>query len=131
MTRHTRVFFDASLLGAARELATRWPFIVHPGHPDWPLKQDAADAEWLELIGTLGWVAVMRDKRIRYRPGERAALTSHRVRVVNLTTKRNLGIQEQLQVIEPKIIAIRSLGDEAAAYYHLTLGGLELKLRYE
>ncbi len=130
MTQHTRVFFDASLLGASRELEIRWPFIVYPGHPDWPLKQDAADEVWLELIGTLGWVAVLRDKRIRYRPGERDALTSHQVRVVNLTTSRNLGIREQVELIEPKILRIRSLADEDAAYYHLTLGGLELKLRY-
>lgn len=130
MTESARVFFDASLLGAGQQLEARWPFIVYPGHPDWPLKQDAADEVWLALIGTLGWVAVMRDKRIRYRPAEREALSSHRVRVVNLTSNRNLGVSEQVALIEPKLPAIRSLGDEAPAYYHLTLGGLQSKLRY-
>lgn len=37
-----RVFFDSSVLGAAHALVTDWPLIVFPGHPDWPLKQDAA-----------------------------------------------------------------------------------------
>lgn len=39
-----------------------------------------ADVAWLELVGSSGWVALMKDARIRYRPAERAAVISNRVR---------------------------------------------------
>jgi len=35
----------------------------------------AADDDWLRLIGERGWIALMRDQRVRYRTLERTALT--------------------------------------------------------
>jgi hypothetical protein len=125
-----RVFFDASVIGAAQRLELEWPMIVYPGHPDWPLKQDAPDEVWLTLIGRLGWVAVLRDKRVRYRPAEWHALETHRVRAVNITTNRNLGLEEQTDLLGRHMPAIVQLTAEAPGYYHLTLGGLELKVRH-
>ena len=126
-----RVFFDSSLLGAGHALATDWPQIVFPGHPDWPLKQDVADEVWLEYVGERGWVAVFHDKRIRYRPAEWDALIRHRVRSVNLTSNRNLKIQEQAELLNRNMPRIMAILAETAGYYHLTLGGLELKLRHD
>ena len=37
------------------------------------------DEEWLEAAGREGWLVISRDKRIRTRPGERAALQQHGV----------------------------------------------------
>jgi hypothetical protein len=50
-----------------------------------PADEDVADVDWLELAGARGWAALMKDERIRYRPAERGALVSHRVRAFCLT----------------------------------------------
>lgn len=126
----TRVFFDSSVLGAARVLSEEWPSIVYPTHPDWPLKQDAADEVWLSYVGQLGWVAVFRDRRIRYRPAERDALNRHAVRAVSITTARNLRIAEQATLMGRKMPEIEALAHEPAAYYTLNASGLKLKFVY-
>lgn len=45
-----------------------------------PNDEDVTDTDWLALVGDRGWVALMKDARIRYRPAERAAVVSNRVR---------------------------------------------------
>ncbi len=40
---------------------------------------DTEDTEWLAHIGEKGWILITRDERIRFRPGERAALKEHEV----------------------------------------------------
>lgn len=42
--------------------------------------QRIADAEWLADVGRDGLVVVMKDKRIRRRPAEQAAVVAHAVR---------------------------------------------------
>jgi len=37
------------------------------------------DAEWLEVVGDRGWIAITHDRRIRYKPNERDAVMLHRV----------------------------------------------------
>ncbi len=125
-----RVFFDSSVLGAALALSEEWPSIVYPGHPDWPLKQDVVDEVWLTHVGQLGWVAVFRDKRIRYRPAEWDALQRHAVRTVNVTTKKNLNVAERAALIGAQMLKIQALTREPAAYYTLNANGLRLKLVY-
>jgi hypothetical protein len=51
-----------------------------------PADELVADTEWLELAGRNGWIALMKDERIRYRPVERAALLTHGVRAFCLTS---------------------------------------------
>ena len=45
-----------------------------------PADQDVTDVDWLERAGQAGWVVLMKDDRIRYRPAETAALVAHGVR---------------------------------------------------
>ena len=45
-----------------------------------PEDETVADEEWLALAGSNGWVVLMKDKRIRYRPHEREAVRQFRVR---------------------------------------------------
>lgn len=45
------------------------------------------DDEWMAEVGARGWIAVTRDKRIRYKPNERAAVLAHRVRMIVLIGK--------------------------------------------
>lgn len=51
-----------------------------------PADERVPDTEWLELAGRNGWIVLMKDERIRYRPVERAALVAHRVRAFCLTS---------------------------------------------
>ncbi len=125
-----RVIFDSSVLSAALALSDDWASIVYPGHPDWPLKQDAADEVWLNHVGQLGWVAVFRDKRIRYRPAERAVLRRHTVRAVSITTNRNLKIAEQAALIGNHMAKIELLAGMPPAYYTLNMSGLSQKFVY-
>jgi hypothetical protein len=45
-----------------------------------PADEAIADEEWLELAGSQGWVVLMKDRRIRYRPHERGAIERFGVR---------------------------------------------------
>ena len=126
-----RIFFDASLIGVALALEQHDERIVYPGHPEWPYPQDAPDEEWLRYVGAKEWCAILRDKRIRYRPTERAVLESYKVRVVAIATRRNLTIEQNAVLLK------RFWGDIEAAlmgppsFRHLTHSGLITKVEYE
>lgn len=45
---------------------------------------DAPDEEWLAGISAHGWVAITRDRRIRYKPNERDAVIRHGVALLVL-----------------------------------------------
>jgi hypothetical protein len=51
-----------------------------------PADETVADVDWLARAGHEGWVVLMKDERIRYRPAERAALVDHHVRAFCLTS---------------------------------------------
>ena len=53
--------------------------LVAEAHDD-HLPLDATDEEWLELVGRKDWVAVTKDRKIRYRSLEMQALISAGVR---------------------------------------------------
>lgn len=62
-----------------------------------PADETIADVEWLARAGRQGWVVLMKDERIRYRPAERAALVDHHVRAFCLTSG-NLRAVEMAQL---------------------------------
>ena len=41
-----------------------------------------SDEEWLEFVGTNGWVAITHDKNIRYKENEKLAVVRHGVRLL-------------------------------------------------
>ena len=45
-----------------------------------PADETVSDVDWLSRVGDEGWVALMKDERIRYRTIERDAVLTHRVR---------------------------------------------------
>lgn len=59
---------------------------------------DTKDPVWLESVGVNGWLAITRDARIRTRPGERQAITDHRVGCFILTYKNALTKPEIIQM---------------------------------
>ncbi len=60
---------------------------VHDDH----LPIDAPDEDWIELVGTRGWIALTKDKNIRYRYAELDAVNTHRARVVVIRAKNVTG----------------------------------------
>jgi hypothetical protein len=68
--------------------------------------QGLADTEWLRDAGENGWVVLMKDDKIRYRPAELEALTASGVRAFCLTNANLRGAEmaqrfvEQLRKIE-------------------------------
>ena len=51
---------------------------VHDDH----LPQDAPDEEWIALVGRMGWVAITKDRGVRYRAAELQAIRRHSARVI-------------------------------------------------
>ena len=51
-----------------------------------PADETIPDVDWLARAGREGWVVLMKDDRIRYRPVERAAVIDHGVRAFCLTS---------------------------------------------
>lgn len=90
-------FLDRSLAGRVGELlrAASWNVRTHIevyGGRD----EDVEDVEWLELCGREGWIALTKDRRVRYRPFEIAAVRRHRVKAFALASG-NLRAVDQAQ----------------------------------
>jgi predicted nuclease of predicted toxin-antitoxin system len=66
---------------------------VHADH----FPSDARDEDWLQVVGSRGWIVLTKDERIRYRPNERRALLRAGVRAFILTG-RNLTGEEMGEV---------------------------------
>lgn len=56
---------------------------VHDDH----LPQNASDEEWIQLVGEHGWLAVTKDKNIRYRQSELEAIKQYRARIFVVRAK--------------------------------------------
>lgn len=83
-------YFDASVLALGMALAIVRDDVLYPGASGCPVTTPATpDPEWLTHAGRHGWVVVMRDKRVRKRPGERQALIAHGVKAFCLTGAGN------------------------------------------
>ena len=67
-----------------RDLGLQFPSILRAAglsvirHAD-VFASEAPDEEWLERVGSDGWIAVTHDRRIRYKPNELAAAIRYRV----------------------------------------------------
>ena len=60
---------------------------VHDDH----LPQDAPDEDWIALVGHRGWVAITKDRNIRYRASELEAIRRHTARVIVIRMKNATG----------------------------------------
>ena len=67
-------YLDASIpLHVRQALALLRSDVIYAGGPDMP-PEKTKDRQWLPLAGENDWVVLLRDKKIRTRPGERRAL---------------------------------------------------------
>lgn len=126
-----RIFFDASLIGVARALESHHGGIVYPGHAEWPYSQEAPDEVWLRYVGERDWCAILRDKRIRYRSPQQAALEEYKVRAVVIATSRNLTIAENVNLLLDSWDEIWDSLNGPPSYMHLTQAGLKTMLEYD
>ncbi|MDH3692292.1 MAG: hypothetical protein OEU36_22900 [Gammaproteobacteria bacterium] len=60
---------------------------IHDDH----LPIDAPDEDWISLVGTRRWVALNKDKNIRYRTAEIQAIKEHNARVIVVRAKNATG----------------------------------------
>lgn len=60
---------------------------IHDDH----LPADAPDEKWIELVTRRNWVALTKDKNIRYRAAEINAIKSHGARVLVIRAKNATG----------------------------------------
>lgn len=91
-----RWYFDESLLGAARLLGESRFDVTYPGHalvPELPL--GIADTDWIPFVAEAGWVALVRDRRIRTRRAEANAFRASGLRIVFFGGKRDLRPTDQ------------------------------------
>ena len=80
--------------------------------------QGLADTEWLRDAGEHGWVVLMKDDKIRYRPAELESLTTSGVRAFCLTNANLRGADMAQRFVEalPKIQKIASDQDGPYIY---------------
>lgn len=71
---------------------------------------DAKDTQWINAVGREGWLVISRDKKIRTRPGERAALMRASVGAFILTQKQDLTRWDYLKLLA------RTLDDMESTY---------------
>ena len=60
---------------------------VHDDH----LPLDAPDEDWIALVGRRGWVAITKDRNVRYRTAELEAIREHSARVMVVRMKNATG----------------------------------------
>ncbi len=60
---------------------------IHDNH----LPLDAPDEDWIALVGRRGWVALTKDKNIRYRTAELASIIRNAARVIVVRAKMRRG----------------------------------------
>ena len=102
-----RFYVDADLLGLAKVLCqARDDCFTYPGdsggrrRPACPIVTvQTPDREWIPRVASEGWIAITRDRRIKSRPDERAAVVSSRARHVTLVGRDALGVWGQLEIV--------------------------------
>ena len=88
--REPTLFLDRNLgrhIVANRLRAAGMAIEVHDDH----LPPAAPDEDWIALVGRKGWVAVTKDKNVRYRLSELQAIREHSARVVVIRMKNATG----------------------------------------
>ena len=70
--------------------------------------QGLADEEWLRDAGEHGWVVLMKDAKIRYRPAELQVVVDHGLRTFCLTNANLRGIEMAQRFVQhlPRITGI-------------------------
>ena len=96
-----RFFVDENDLALGKGLAAAYGDVVYPGHPELlEVPRPTEDDVWLEVVGHRQLVVITRDKRIRYRPVEKQAWVTHRVRGFVLTGRGSQATADSLAILQ-------------------------------
>lgn len=70
--------------------------------------QGLSDEEWLRDAGKRGWVVLMKDARIRYRPAELQVVVDHGLRAFCLTNANLRGVEMATRFVAhfPRIVRL-------------------------
>lgn len=122
-----RFYVDEDDLALGRALGHHRDGVIYPGHPDLPaVPRGTLDDEWLRIVGTDHLVVITRDRRIRYRPVERRAWVTNRVRGVVLTGRMSQSTADSLALLEsrwPELECLAEQVPEGPWMYALTRAG--------
>jgi hypothetical protein len=86
--------------------------VVHDDH----FPADAPDEEWLREVGQRGWIVLTRDKMIRYRDTERAAIIRAGVRAFVLRGKSLKGPEMGEAFVRALPSMVRLLGKRRSPF---------------
>jgi hypothetical protein len=94
-------YLDASIpVDVYRALACVRDDVLYPGEPRCPVTEHRTrDHVWLPIAAEHGWFVLMRDKRIRTRPGERQAFIDAKVPLFCMTAGGNLSKWKTLDLL--------------------------------
>jgi hypothetical protein len=79
--------------------------------------QGLADEDWLGDVGEYGWVVLLKDTKIRYRPAELGAITTHGIRAFCLTNA-NLRAADQAERLVDNLPEITRLAEQSGPYIY-------------
>jgi hypothetical protein len=108
-----RFYVDADLLGLAKILVSVRADVTYPGDPGGldidgalrapcPILPGAKDVDWVPTVASLGWIVITRDRHIRHRPAEQAAVLASKGRHVTLDARSALDRWGQLEIVVPQ-----------------------------
>ncbi len=121
-------YVDASVpIDVARALSLVRPDILYPGGPGCAITNPATkDVVWLPVAGSNLWVVIMRDKRIRTRPGERRQLINHGVRAFVMTGGGNYSKWQTIELLVRRWADIETVAglDAGPFIYSVTQAGV-------
>lgn len=76
-----------------------------------------ADEDWLGDVGEHGWVVLLKDTKIRYRPAELDAITAHGIRAFCLANA-NLRAADQAERLVANLPQITRLAEKPGPYIY-------------
>ncbi len=87
------------------------------------------DQDWLQHAGKQGWVVLTRDKKIRYRQLERAALHAARVRAF-VFTGGNVTMKETAEIFVRTLAKVQSIcaSQSGPFIYHIGSGAKPIRM---
>ena len=117
--------FDESALGIGRVMAAARGDCTFTGDERASVSVGTEDVDWIPEVASREWIVVGRDKRIRKRPAEKAALIDFPLRKLVLTAAGQLSVWEQLRVLVAQWDSIEKLSQKPPPWmYAVTKNGV-------
>lgn len=124
-----RYYVDADVLGLAKVLASLRPDVTYPGDPGGAVRKrsrppcpitttDVDDDVWIPIVASRGWGIITRDKAIQRRPAEIEAVRDSGAKMFALTSREQLSVWDQLEIVLSRWRDIERLADDPGPYIY-------------